>query len=191
MLKRIRTRRGQPPRPPDRWRIATTRASAAGADIAKTSLIALKESADGFPPLKGAAGAVLAVWNIAERVRTSKKEAKDIAVRCHETLEVLADAVVPEPFNICPRMQADIQKFTILLGDISQELEPLQRHTWMSSILRLNRNEAKLANVRQRLEEVHKIFMLSCALRTHRNLLEIRHDIATTSDKLQLLVCPS
>jgi hypothetical protein len=35
-------------------------------DILSTSLFALKESADAFPPLKGAVGGVLAVWDVAQ-----------------------------------------------------------------------------------------------------------------------------
>jgi hypothetical protein len=35
-------------------------------DVVSTSLLALKESADAFPPLKSAVGGVLAVWDIAE-----------------------------------------------------------------------------------------------------------------------------
>jgi hypothetical protein len=35
-------------------------------DASRTSLLALKESADAFPPLKAAVGGVLAVWDVAE-----------------------------------------------------------------------------------------------------------------------------
>ena len=35
-------------------------------DIAWTSLTALQQSADGFPPLKSVVGGVLSVWDVAE-----------------------------------------------------------------------------------------------------------------------------
>jgi hypothetical protein len=35
-------------------------------DVVSTSLLALKESADAFPPLKSAVGGVLALWDVVE-----------------------------------------------------------------------------------------------------------------------------
>jgi hypothetical protein len=52
--------------PPDKWKSRIKRGSAACSDIALTSLTALLESADAFPPLKSAVGGVLALWNTVE-----------------------------------------------------------------------------------------------------------------------------
>jgi hypothetical protein len=40
--------------------------SGAHSDALRTALFALKESADGFPPLKSAVSGVIALWDIAE-----------------------------------------------------------------------------------------------------------------------------
>ncbi|KAJ7277563.1 hypothetical protein C8J57DRAFT_1504395 [Mycena rebaudengoi] len=45
-------------------------------DVLWTSLHALKESADAFPPLKSVVGGVVVIWNIAERAKHSKTDAR-------------------------------------------------------------------------------------------------------------------
>jgi hypothetical protein len=52
--------------PPDKWKPRINRGSAACSDIALTSLTALSDSADAFPPLKSVVGGVLALWKTAE-----------------------------------------------------------------------------------------------------------------------------
>lgn len=54
-------RGGKPPRPTVKVKLPTVLP-----DLLSTSLLALKESADPFPPLKGVVGGVLALWDIAE-----------------------------------------------------------------------------------------------------------------------------
>jgi len=48
--------------PPDKFRHCTS----ACKDVSFTTLMALKDSADAFPPLKSVAGGVLVLWNTAE-----------------------------------------------------------------------------------------------------------------------------
>ncbi|KAF7312601.1 hypothetical protein MIND_00274200 [Mycena indigotica] len=55
---------GFPRRSKKRKKLASTTA-----DLLKTSLMALKESSDAFPPLKSAVGAVLVVCDLAERTK--------------------------------------------------------------------------------------------------------------------------
>ncbi|GLB40589.1 hypothetical protein LshimejAT787_0804600 [Lyophyllum shimeji] len=160
-------------RPPGRWRRNLGRASAAGADIAKTSLVALKESADAFPPLKSAVGGVLAVWNVAERATASKKKAEAMASRCNEILEVLVDGV-PDPVNIAPEMQAGIHRFTLLLQDTRRAMERRQTRTRISLVLHMNRNEDELADFNRRLDEAYKDFLIAAALRTEVKLSEMK-----------------
>ncbi|KAJ7724764.1 hypothetical protein B0H16DRAFT_1472172 [Mycena metata] len=113
------------------------------ADILSTSLIALKESADAFPVLKGAVGGVLALWDIArrgvvrlkdfQRSKHSKGQARDIAHRAETILGVIADAV-PDGSVIPPPMIGRIERFTEV-----------------SRIAHLNRNESTLLNIRSQL----------------------------------------
>ncbi|KAJ6462102.1 hypothetical protein C8R45DRAFT_1027316 [Mycena sanguinolenta] len=143
--------------------------SGTSSDILKTSLLALKESADVFPPLKTAVGGVIALWDIAERATHSKTEARSIAERTQEILDVLADAI-PEPSTIAPPMLESIDRFTVLLDQIRRALEQIEHAKTFSRIRHLNRNARTLAEMRSRLDEAYMDFVAASTLR-----LEVEH----------------
>ncbi|KAJ7206175.1 hypothetical protein C8J57DRAFT_1534717 [Mycena rebaudengoi] len=89
-----------------------TLAHSAFPDVLWTSLLALKESADAFPPLKSTVGGVVALWDIAElasaqRAKHSRTDARDIALRTKDIVDLIAD-VVPDPSEIPPPMLLSI-----------------------------------------------------------------------------------
>ncbi|KAJ7055363.1 hypothetical protein C8F01DRAFT_1234776 [Mycena amicta] len=133
-------------------------------DILWTSLTALKESSDAFPPLKSAVGGVVALCNIAERAKHSKSDARDIAFRTKEVLDLVAEAV-PDPTVISPPMLKSIQRFTVLLEEIRRRLEPIVRASSVSRIVRLNRNERTLAGIKAQLDDAYRDFVAASALR--------------------------
>ncbi|KAG6906295.1 hypothetical protein DXG01_014683 [Tephrocybe rancida] len=122
----VTTPRRVPPRPPDlkkvfkRWRAPFRRTSSSISDITRTSLLALHQSADAFPLLKGACGGVLAIWDIAEnaaltvvgtqRVRDSRTNVQALALHCFDVLNVVADSV-PDPPALSPEMKASLTRF--------------------------------------------------------------------------------
>ncbi|KAF8063617.1 hypothetical protein FPV67DRAFT_254813 [Lyophyllum atratum] len=171
-----------------RWKALKPRTSATSADIARTCLVALNESADAFPPLRSVTGGVLAVWNAAERAKTAQKKARAIANRCYEILGILADSTA-DPSNISSEMGASIHTFTILLEDICREMEPLQKRSRRFFVLHLNRHADELDGFGQRLDAAHQSFMLAAALRTEKIQFDIRCDVAGVSDKLELIHC--
>ncbi|KAJ7061254.1 hypothetical protein C8F01DRAFT_1369463 [Mycena amicta] len=126
-------------------------------DIALTSLTALRESSDAFPPLKSTVGGVLALWNIVERVKTSKKKAKALRRRACEVLEALTDAV-PDPSNIPPSLLVSIQRFNDVLIEAVNAMEPL---TKQRRLLSLNRDEAILDSFNRRLDESFQTFTIA------------------------------
>jgi hypothetical protein len=67
-MERLRFRRKAKLKPPNK---ASSRNGSTFSDVLWTSLCALKDSADAFPPLKSAVGGVVALWEIAE-VRTER-----------------------------------------------------------------------------------------------------------------------
>ncbi|KAJ7055323.1 hypothetical protein C8F01DRAFT_1160178, partial [Mycena amicta] len=91
---------------------ARLKPSGALPDILWTSLTALRESSDAFPPLKSAVGGVVVLCNIAERAKHSKSDARDIALRTKKILDVVAEAV-PDPTAISPAMLKSIERFTL------------------------------------------------------------------------------
>ncbi|KAG6814810.1 hypothetical protein H0H87_007307, partial [Tephrocybe sp. NHM501043] len=89
-----------PPQPPDSLFSGTT----------KATLLALYQSADAFPPLKSACGAVLAIWDAAERVKGSKKNAQALALRCYDILNTV-NAHVIDSSKLSNTMQDSISSF--------------------------------------------------------------------------------
>jgi len=171
---------------PDRWKKPLKCAAATSADVAKTTLVTLERSADAFPPLKSAVGGVLAVWGAAERVKSSKKNAQAVAARCREVLDVLLE-VVPDHSNIPPEMLISIDKFTILLKDIQEAIESLQKRRGIDSLLHLNRSEGQLLGFGQRLDNACRCFTMSGTLRTEVKLSEMQRGVSDMSTKLEII----
>ncbi|KAJ7726816.1 hypothetical protein DFH07DRAFT_970347 [Mycena maculata] len=142
----------------------SSRTSPALPDIVWTSLLALKESADAFPPLKSAVGGVIEICKIAERTKHSKSEACDIALRTKEILDLVADAV-PDPSHIPAPMLQSIKRFTSILGDIRCRMKEIALSSWRSRLVNLNRNERALQGLKSRLDDTHRDFQTASALR--------------------------
>ncbi|KAJ7051604.1 hypothetical protein C8F01DRAFT_1174346, partial [Mycena amicta] len=170
--------------PPDKWKPRFKRGSEACSDIILTSLTALRESADAFPPLKSAVGGVLALWNTIERVKTSKKKAKALRRRAYEVLEALTDAV-PDPSNIPPSMVMSIQRFNDVLIEAVNAVEPLTKRR---RLLSLNRDEAILEFFNRRLDESFQTFTIAGLTRVETQLLTIKADAAVAHQTLNVLI---
>ncbi|KAJ6574430.1 hypothetical protein B0H19DRAFT_1254138 [Mycena capillaripes] len=138
--------------------------SSALPDLLSTSLLALKQSADAFPPLKSAVGGVLALWDIAERAKHSKSAAHDIALRTITILHVIADAV-PDPSIIPLPMQLSIRRFTVLLNKIKAPMDAISLLGGVSRIIHLNRNERTLRSIRDELDEAYRDLLTASVLR--------------------------
>ncbi|KAG6909991.1 hypothetical protein DXG01_013991 [Tephrocybe rancida] len=134
-------------------------------DLTRTSLVALSQSADAFPPLKSICGGVLSIWDTAERVKSSRTNAKALALRCHEILNVVADSVV-DPSALSPEMNGSLAKFNELLDDIEATLDLIQNQDWGKRLLHLNRHQDQLQKFRYRLDEAHQDLITSSSLRT-------------------------
>ncbi|KAJ7779007.1 hypothetical protein B0H16DRAFT_802385 [Mycena metata] len=133
-------------------------------DIISTSLVALKESADAFPPLKSAVGGVLAVWDVAQRAKHSKADAHAIALRTQTILDMMADAL-PDPSAIPPAMLSSIERFTLLLDEICTSMEVLTRSSGVFRLANLNCNERLLQEIKDQLDEAYRDFQVASTLR--------------------------
>ncbi|KAJ7202022.1 hypothetical protein GGX14DRAFT_463563, partial [Mycena pura] len=133
-------------------------------DLSWTSLLALKESADAFPPLKAAVGAVIAICDIAERTRSSRFDARAIALRVIEIMEVIADAV-PDGSDISPPMVDSISAFSCLLREIAYVLEDIFGASSMSRFVNLNCNERRLKDIKRQLDDAYRDFLAASTLR--------------------------
>jgi len=94
---------------------------------------------------------VLAVWDIAQRAKHCKSEARDIALRAKAILDVIADAV-PNGSAIPQPMLLGIERFTVLLDEIHCSMEAIALAGSKWRIIHLNRNECVLQGIRSRLD---------------------------------------
>ncbi|KAJ7289143.1 hypothetical protein C8J57DRAFT_426932 [Mycena rebaudengoi] len=133
-------------------------------DILWTSLCALKDSADAFPPLKSAVGGVVALWEIAERAKHSKADARDIALRTQEIIDVIADAV-PDGSKIPLAMLQSIERFTLMLEEIRVSMEVITLTGGVSRVVHLSENERTVQDIKVRLDEQYRDFLAASALR--------------------------
>ncbi|KAG6815276.1 hypothetical protein H0H87_003382 [Tephrocybe sp. NHM501043] len=117
--------RGVPPRPSDSrlqklfrhfspslpLKQSLKRTSLSLFDTTRTSLDALYISADACPPLKSACGGVLAIWGTVEGMKSSKKDAKTLALRCFEILNEVAAPVMNQS-DLSPAVKRKLSKST-------------------------------------------------------------------------------
>ncbi|KAG6855321.1 hypothetical protein H0H87_005039 [Tephrocybe sp. NHM501043] len=172
--------RGVPPRPPDsRLKKLFRRFSPSLSlkqsfrgtslslfDTTKTSLDALHRSADACPPLKGVCGGVIAIWDTVERIRTSKKDAEAIALRCFQILNEVAAPVLIHP-DLSPTVQEKLSKFNDILRDIKTSLDSIQGQKWARRFKHLNRNQDLLRVHEKRLNEAYQDLSSVVVLQTH------------------------
>ncbi|KAJ7194638.1 hypothetical protein C8J57DRAFT_1739073 [Mycena rebaudengoi] len=133
-------------------------------DVLWTSLHALKESADVFPPLKSAVGGVVAIWDIAERAKHSRTEARDIALRTKEIIDLIADAV-PDGSETPPSMLLSIDRFTFALDEIRCGTEAIALSGSLSRLVHLNRHNRTIQGIKTRLDAEYRDFLAVSALR--------------------------
>ncbi|KAF8186523.1 hypothetical protein K438DRAFT_1973326 [Mycena galopus ATCC 62051] len=127
-------------------------------------MLALKESADAFPPLKSAIGGAIALFEITERTKHSKSDALAIALRVKEIVDVVADAV-PDGSDISPSMSDSIYRFSVLLDEIRCALEEIFLAGSLSRAIRLNRNESQLLSFKTKLDDAYRDFLAASTLR--------------------------
>ncbi|KAJ7187856.1 hypothetical protein C8R46DRAFT_3041 [Mycena filopes] len=158
--------RKQPP-PPTALRVPK-----ALPDLLSTSLLALKESADAFPPLKSTVGGVVALWDIAKRAKRCKSDAADIAQRTEDIVCLIADAV-PDPMAIPGPMLKSIEGFTYLLAEICATMEKIVLARWVPRVIYLNSTERTLQEIKSRLDDAYRDFQTASTLRVETQQAEL------------------
>ncbi|KAJ7282495.1 hypothetical protein C8J57DRAFT_1295520 [Mycena rebaudengoi] len=146
-------------------------------DAIWTSLTALKASSDAFPPLKSVVGAVIAIWEISQRIQYIKSEAFQLALRSVEILEILADAI-PDPTIIPAPMLASIARFEEVLKDIIAVMSHFMHRSRIWRFIHLNRTEVTLSQFHWHLDNACRDFTLSSAVRVEANVYNLQSQIA-------------
>ncbi|KAF8066560.1 hypothetical protein FPV67DRAFT_1670052 [Lyophyllum atratum] len=132
-----------------------------------------------FPPLKSTVGGVLAICEIVDRLKSNQDEARALAQRSLEILEVLAVAI-PDPTNISKDMLDRILRFEALLTEIHDTMKLLSTQKGIARLLRLNRNESQLALFQRMLDEASQSFMLGSLVRSEIYLTNMHKELVVT-----------
>ncbi|KAJ7737757.1 hypothetical protein B0H16DRAFT_1571725 [Mycena metata] len=149
-------------------------------DLLWTSLTALKTSSDAFPALKSVVGAVIAVWEISQRVKHSKKEARGLAQRTVDLLGRLADAI-PDPTRIPDPMLDSIARFESVLAEIQAEMIQLANRGVRWRLKHLNRSEDSLRKFNSLLDEAAREFLIGAVVRVETAVHQVHTQIVRTS----------
>ncbi|KAJ7877830.1 hypothetical protein B0H13DRAFT_2668241 [Mycena leptocephala] len=133
-------------------------------DILFLTLLALKESADAFPPLKRVMSGVTALFVISERAKHCKSDARDIFLRTMTIIDVIADSI-PDGSAIPPPLLISIERFTVLLDEIRGSMKVIALSSGVSRIVHLNRNERILQDIKTKLDEGYRDLVAASSLR--------------------------
>ncbi|KAJ7760851.1 hypothetical protein DFH07DRAFT_426002 [Mycena maculata] len=149
-------------------------------DLLYTSLSALRTSSDAFPPLQGVVGAVTSILEISQRVSHSKKQARELARRSVEVLELLAD-LIPDATAIPEPMLAGITRFQGTLEEIKTEMSRLATRGRLWRLKHLNRSEGALIRFNGRLDDASREFAIGAAVRVEACVHTVRAQISDQS----------
>ncbi|KAJ7206186.1 hypothetical protein C8J57DRAFT_1615083, partial [Mycena rebaudengoi] len=136
------------------------------------ALGALRDSADAFPPLKSAVGGVVALWEIAKRAKHSKTDARDIALRTKEILDLIADAVPTAqiystdaaPLCLCCPKRRHLTGESVL-DEIRCSMEAISLSGKASRLVHLGDNERIIQDIKARLDDQYRDFLAASVLR--------------------------
>jgi len=121
------------------------------------ALTALKESADAFPPLKGAVGAVVHIRDLRLKVRSNQEEFDKLISRVEMILEEVADAV-PDPAQIPPDLLGRIEAFTTVVAHIGCLMESKSRRKAVLRLLSHREDEAIISDIHRQLDNLESQF---------------------------------
>ncbi|KAJ7348002.1 hypothetical protein DFH08DRAFT_156036 [Mycena albidolilacea] len=153
-------------------------------DAIRTSLNDLKDSTDIFPPLNSAAGAVLAVWDLADRLSTSDEHAEGLAWRAVCILDAIYNASGGGAGPVSAAVLDAIRTFVGLLREISaameEELKPGR--------LRLQKRESGLAQFVARLDATSEAFKIGSAAPAEEQAIPATPDQASELRTIQTVI---
>ncbi|KAJ7082487.1 hypothetical protein C8R44DRAFT_823015 [Mycena epipterygia] len=132
-------------------------------DAVRTSLELVKDSADVCPPLKSAAGAVVAVCNLADRVAASDTNAETLAWRAVTILDTIYNSVDATDPNakVPPQLLHHLLQFEQLLTEICTAMKNITKKGRLHRAFHLRRNESQLAKFTARLDSTAQIFTIA------------------------------
>ncbi|KAJ7283797.1 hypothetical protein C8J57DRAFT_1293611 [Mycena rebaudengoi] len=153
-------------------------------DAIRTSLNDLKDSTDVFPPLKSAVGAVLAVWDLSDRVSTSDKHAEGLAWRAVCILDAIYNVSGGGAGPVSAAVLDAIRTFVGLLREISAAMEEELKPGW----LHLQKRESRLAQFVARLDVISEAFKIGSAAPVEEQPIPATPDQASKLQTIQKVI---
>ncbi|KAG6883112.1 hypothetical protein C0993_007769, partial [Termitomyces sp. T159_Od127] len=133
---------------------SSSHTSSAPADIIKTFLAVLNETAVAFPPLKSITAGVLKIWCITERVKALRDNAQHLEERYDTIFDIIHR--IPDLHAVPPEMQKQIAQFVKLRNDTKPKLRSIQEQKGWTRLTHLNRYEKRLSTFDLRLNEARE-----------------------------------
>lgn len=148
--------------------------------LVKDFVAGLRESADAFPPLKSVVGGVLYIWQLAEQVKSNRKQAEALAERAKELVTLVTDLMrlIDNPENMPPDMCLALELFASTLTEISTFMEQLSHQKGISRFLDRSKHQEQLSQYALRLSEVERDFQLCSIVRLEQRLYGLGRDIS-------------
>ncbi|TDL15183.1 hypothetical protein BD410DRAFT_135240 [Rickenella mellea] len=170
-------RQGVGKKPPDK-------PSSISRDISDATLLMLtqlKESADFFPPLKSAVGGVLSIYQLSQTVKSNKKDARQLAKRAVELIEILERATNAST-NISTDLRDSIHKFNVSLHYIHNVMARLAAQKKVERWLRMNDHKDELMRCNNMLDDAARVFTLASNIRVEISLQRLESKVETKLD---------
>ncbi|KAF7367822.1 hypothetical protein MSAN_00846600 [Mycena sanguinolenta] len=129
-------------------------------DTIRTALELVNDSADVCPPLKSAAGGVVALCNLAERLAACDENAEMLAWRSVTILDTIYHSIDPDAHTIPVHFLDGILQFEKVINEIRTAMEAITKKNRVLRVLHLRRNESQLAKFTTRLDSATEVFTI-------------------------------
>jgi len=119
---------------------------------AGTILRAVRDTTDVFPPLKSAAGTVITLIEMSQKVKSNKKDCKHLARR---TAEIFQDIYrqTKDYSELPSEVQSSIDQIERIFDDILAFMKQLENQKFVAQYSRQDDNKSRISDYTRRLDE--------------------------------------
>jgi hypothetical protein len=135
--------------------------------IAETTLRALRDSADVFPPLKSTAATVLTLLEMSQKVNSNKKDCKRLATR---TADVFHDIwrQTKDYSELPTEVRQSIDQVEQIFGGIIDLVKDLEDQNFLTRYAHQDDNKGRIESSTKLLDEAIELFEMNLQMSVHR-----------------------
>lgn len=129
--------------------------------------------------------ALLSIWDLCDRIKACKGNARSLALHCLAIMQALADATsAADEISFPASLLGKIDRFYGLLSEVYDRLDCINRqHTWQR-LLHLKTNEDDFGDLRERLERAKDAFQIVSMTRTEIGVAQTQAQLHDLSEYL-------